>query len=537
MTKTAKFLHHSPCQKCGSKDNNAVYDDGHTYCFGCETWVGGGVTVVKEETPLEKEVNEVLDSTVVGSLKDRGLVKETLKKFGVRLSVSNGVPTKHHYPYHNSQGDVVAWKVRSVPKTFFIEGDISAAGLFGQNQFPAGGKKLTICEGELDALASYQMRGSKWATVSIPSGAQSAYKSCKKNFEYLNSFEEIYINFDSDEPGKKAAKEVASLFPKKAKVVNGTMKDPCEYLRAGKEELYVKEWWDAKEYRPDDILTGESMREIVNKDRAKAFFQYPWDGLNHMTYGGRTGEMVVLLAGTGVGKTTVLREISHHVFLTTKTNLGLIYLEETRWETGLGPMSMQVSRPLHLPDVIVTQKEKDQAFDETWGTGRLYTLSDSWSDNSLEYILDKITYLARGCDCRYIVLDHLSFLVSDQSGDERKMLDEIAHKLKALTVDLDIHLFAVVHARRQAGKPLEEGGQVSLSDIRGTAGIGQLANIVMGLERDGQNEDKTLRNTTKVRVVKNRFSGRTGLAGHLLYDEISGRMSETEAPGEEDKKE
>ena len=117
-------------------------------------------------------------------------------------------------------------------------------------------------------------------------------------------------------------------------------------------------------------------------------------------------------------------------------------------------------------------------------------------------------------------------MVSDQSGDERKMLDEIAHKLNALTVELDIHLCMVAHTKRQAGKPLEEGGTTSLSDIRGTAGIGQLSNIVIGLERNGQADDAIEANTTTIRVVKNRFCGRTGVACQVYYDELTGRLTE-----------
>jgi predicted ATP-dependent serine protease len=68
--------------------------------------------------------------------------------------------------------------------------------------------------------------------------------------------------------------------------------------------------------------------------------------------------------------------------------------------------------------------------------------------------------------CKYIVLDHLSIVVSDQSGDERKQLDEISTKLKTLCMEANIALVAVIHQNRQ--------GQ-----IRGTAGVEQLANIVL----------------------------------------------------------
>ena len=35
---SATFLAHLPCDKCGSSDANSLYDDGHTYCFSCETY-------------------------------------------------------------------------------------------------------------------------------------------------------------------------------------------------------------------------------------------------------------------------------------------------------------------------------------------------------------------------------------------------------------------------------------------------------------------------------------------------------------------
>lgn len=31
----ARYTHHGPCEKCGSRDNRAWYDDGSSFCFGC----------------------------------------------------------------------------------------------------------------------------------------------------------------------------------------------------------------------------------------------------------------------------------------------------------------------------------------------------------------------------------------------------------------------------------------------------------------------------------------------------------------------
>ena len=155
-------------------------------------------------------------------------------------------------------------------------------------------------------------------------------------------------------------------------------------------------------------------------------------------------------------------------------------------------------------------------------------LYDSFGSNSIDRILGTIRYLVRALDCKYIILDHISIVVSDQSnGDERRALDEIATKLKTLTVELGVCIIMAAHLRRQPnGQSHEEGASVSLSDIRGTAGIGQLSNIILGLERNTQADDPAERHIVRVRVVKNRFSGMTGLATHLRYQTDSGRLIE-----------
>ncbi len=129
--------------------------------------------------------------------------------------------------------------------------------------------------------------------------------------------------------------------------------------------------------------------------------------------------------------------------------------------------------------------------------------------------------------CKYIFLDHISILVSDQAnGDERRALDEIATKLRTKVQEHSITLFIVSHLRRTNTKPHEEGGQTSLADIRGTAAIGQLSDLVIGLERNGQAEDEIERNTTTLRILKNRFSGVSGEACKLFYNRETGRLTE-----------
>ena len=95
-----------------------------------------------------------------------------------------------------------------------------------------------------------------------------------------------------------------------------------------------------------------------------------------------------------------------------------------------------------------------------------------------------------------------------------------------LVQETGISLLLVSHLKRPDGKGHEEGSATSLSQLRGSGSIAQLSDMVLGLERNGQADDPIIRNTTHVRVLKNRFSGLTGKACDLLYDLATGRMSE-----------
>ena len=213
----------------------------------------------------------------------------------------------------------------------------------------------------------------------------------------------------------------------------------------------------------------------------------------------------------------------------TKDNVGLLMLEETPVITSKGLMSLEANQRLHLPDVTLSKEEMKTYFDKTVGTGRVF-MFDHFGSNSIDNIVSRVRFLAKGLDCKYIVIDHVSIIVSDQShGDERRALDEIMTRLRTLVQETGVAMMVVSHLRRPDGKGHEEGAATSLSQLRGSASIGQLSDIVIGLERDAQNDDPEIRSTTRVRVLKNRFSGLTGPCSNLKYNNDTGRLVEVQA--------
>lgn len=509
---------HQPCQSCGSSDGAYPYEDG-IYCHVCKTktFNDDGDTQVTEQKQLPPLRGKV------AAVPSRGLNKATAEKYRALTS-----DDKINLIY-TTDGKVTSFKERGLShKTFKFNGP-AQTDLFGQSAFPKGGKSVTITEGEFDAMAAYQMMYMSEPCVSVINGSSGAVKDCKRNYEWLDSFDKINIAFDNDKAGQDAAKAVAELFdPRKVRLVTMTLNDPNDYIKQGREREFIDAHKKAEPFTPDGIIAGSSLYDLVSTPPEYDCVPYPFGGLNNMTKGLRTGELITFVAGTGVGKTQVMREILYHLIQQDKGNVGTLFLEEPVRDTGLGMMSIHAEKPLHLTDTIYTKDEFDAAYESTLGSGRVF-LYDSFGSNSVERIVSMVRYLARSCDCKFIILDHISIVVSDHAKDERKALDEIATKLKTLTVELDICLLMVSHLNRDKNrKPPEEGGTINLQDIRGTAGIGQLSNIIIALERNTQAEDELERNTTRVRVIKNRFTGETGVADSLSYSRHTGRLTSYE---------
>jgi twinkle protein len=513
------------------------------HCFSCgENYKSdGGMNGM--ESYVKKDgwpnVEAQLAAADPAPITNRGITSATVGKYGVAVAGE-----RHIYPYfNNGDSHPCAAKTR-VPvgvgkKVMPWNGDHRGIGLFGQQLFSGGGKYLTIAEGETDAMACFQMLGSKYPAVSVANGADGAVADCKRSFKFIDSFDTIVLAFDQDDAGQKAAKQVATLFAGKCKIMRmDDGADPVDYLRANRGKEWVDTWWRAELVTPDGIIAAADQWELVSAPIQAPDWTYPWRQLNEITYGGRFAELVTVAAGSGLGKSQVCREIVHHILKTTDLKVGGLFLEETPKKTLLSLMSLAVNKLLHLPRILwrddgtyesvepsATTEELQHAFAAEFGDGRVF-LYDHFGSMSVDAVASQIRYQVKALGCNVILLDHLSIVISGQSnGDERKAIDEMMTRLRMLAQETNCSIIAVSHLTRPAGKGHEEGAATALSQLRGSGAIGQLSDMALGLERNGQAECPLDRNTTLVRVLKNRFSGETGPACHLIYDKETGRMS------------
>ena len=539
---------HQPCPECGSRDALSVNDDGSAFCFSCnDRFSSRKYEALTGHTPTgDSNINLITSEPITFAeegefmaLRDRGISEATAKKYGVRCIIGpDGSIQKHLYPYLKDK-EIVAYKERILGATgkenFFTRGAIKESGLFGEHLFQEGGKYITLVEGECDAMAAYELLGSKWPVVSIRSGANGAERDVKASLEYLESFDTVIINFDEDKAGRESARRVASLLkPSKAKVMTlpEGYKDANEMLIKQEHRNYVQAFWAAKTYTPSGVLSvTENRDKYKNREKVKSY-PYPWEGLNVKLEGLRPGELITLTGGTGLGKTSVTRELEHWLVKTTNDNVGIISLEETFNRTVDGILSIEANAKLHIERIRdqYTEEELDKLFDVMYdgeNNNRVW-IHAHFGANEIDAIFSKLRFMIVGCNCKWIVIDHLHMLVSTTAdGDERRAIDAIMHRLRTLVEETGAGIILVSHLRRVDGnKGHENGIETSLSHLRGSQSIAQLSDCVISLERNQQADDPLEAATTKVRILKSRYTGDVGLATSLLFDDETGRLSE-----------
>jgi twinkle protein len=513
-----EFVRHMPCSNCGSSDGNSLYSDGHTYCFVCHERTGDNDVIHSQQ------VTKTVHLTGSAERLHKRRISEKTNQF-YQIYRDGDVL---RFPYYDESGVLKGVKTKTKKKDFRYEG-IPTDTLFAQHRFPSTGKRIVVTEGELDAASCYEaMPG--WPMVSLPHGAASAKKDIQKQIPLFQGYEEIVLFFDGDDPGRKAAEEAASVLPP-GKVSIARLegfKDPSEALQANDAEAIRKAIWDAKSFRPDGIVDGKSLLTTVTTPQAPCDHEYPFKGLNKKLHGIRYGELTTFTAGTGAGKTSIMRHIATDL-LQKGESVGILELEASNRRTALGLMSTAVGKNFSIGEHDET--ELKEAFHNSIANWNLY-LFDGFGSFDPDLIYNRIEYLASGLECRIIFLDHLSILLSGLSGDERRMIDTTMTKLRSLVERTGIALFLVSHLRRSNNdsNAHEEGGRVSLSQLRGSHSIAQISDNLVGLEVDQQSEGG--RSPTTVRILKNRYSGETGTCGTLDYNLNTCRFTEHEAQPE-----
>lgn len=472
------------------------------------------------------------------ALTARGISKETCQKAGYWIAKVNGQMFQVA-DYRDQNGSIVSQKVRDKDKNFKTTGSHKSDALFGKHLWN-GGKKIVVTEGEIDMLTVMELQDCKYPVVSLGHGASAAKKTCAANYEYFDQFEQIILMFDMDDAGRKAVEEAAQVLPAgKVRVAVLPCKDANECHLNGHDKEIMEQVWNAGPWIPDGVVSALSL-----KDRVKAHMESEetvgmlfagCTGLNDKTLGARGGEVIMVTSGSGMGKSTFVRQQALAWGKQQGKKVGMAMLEESVEETVEDLMGLnnkvRLRQSEDVKKAIISDGRFDDWYEELFGDDTFH-LYDSFAEAEADRLLAKLAYMRTGLGCDVIILDHISIVVSaSEESDERKMIDRLMTKLKGFAKSTGVVMVVICHLKNpEKGKAHEEGRPVSITDLRGSGALRQLSDTIIALERNQQGD---MPNLVLVRILKCRFTGDTGIAGFMEYNKDTGWLEPSSYAGEE----
>jgi twinkle protein len=432
----------------------------------------------------------------------RGILAPTMEKYGVYT-----YPDRQEYVYPS--GGI---KVRTLPeKGFYAKNGFKGDELFGMNLFPAGSsKKVTITEGELDAMSVYQMMDHRYINpvVSLPS-ANPSKKLWEKCADWLNSFDQIVLSVDNDDAGNELASRMSKMFPNKVyRVDHGEHKDANEILQAGKSKQFMAAWWGAQKYVPENILnTTEQFLSLYKDTPEHQYVPTGIQALDDKIMGLMQGHFTVIKAPTGIGKTEVMRFLEYNM-LQRGIPIAAWHLEETKLRSLLGLVSYHLKDNVTRRDLIdeknmgdeVVEAIKDLTKDENFYQ---FYLGDGQGADDL---IDQIRFFSQAAGCKFVFFEPIQDVVAGTSEESKEsMLADLSIRLSKLAAELNVGIVTIAHTN--------ENGDPKYCKM-----IGQRASVIIDLQRDKEADSLEERNTTYIRVEKNRPCSEEGSAGMMRFN-------------------
>ena len=550
MSKCVEKLPHRT-DKCNSANGLQVFqeEDGtySGYCFTCNTYIANPYhdhpkgysppKFTKSPEQIQQELREIDEYQTV-DLKDRKLKKYALEYFGVKIGLSETdgtTPHSHYYPYYIND-ELIGYKCRLIEnKKMWAIGSIKGADFFGwQQAILAGGKKLFVTEGELDAVALFQIMkdhnaGTQYAelnpaVVSLSNGAGGAAKQFAKMLpEIRKHFKEIVLVFDNDEPGKKATEDVIRICPE---VVVATLpaKDANDCLIQGRSKAaYNACVFNTSKPKNTRIVRGLDIHEAA-KEPPKYGVSWPWRHITEATRGIRLGETIYLGAGQKQGKSEVVNTLAAHFIQVHGWKVFLVKPEESNKKSYKLVAGKIAGKIFHDPNIPFDENAYEKAGEII--KENLYLL-DLYQHVGWETLKTDIRAAAME-GCKAIFIDPITNLTNGMEASvANTKLQEIAQELSSMALDLNVVIFIFCHLRNpDSGPPHERGGEVLSSQFAGSRAMARSCNLMLGLEGNRDpNLPREERNIRTLVLLEDREYGETGRF-KLYWDQATGLFNE-----------
>lgn len=465
----------------------------------------------------------------------RGVPEAITKPFGVRYSVTEDNEVLETYYPVTQDFELSGYKVRSHPKDFASPGPYGETGrdcdLFMQFKFKnAMGKYVLITSGEHDALAAYYMLYSRpnkdtdypeIPVVSGTTGEGSLHIQLQNQYAWLDRFEKIIICIDPDDTGKKCLERVSQVVPRGKLHVMPFMteKDPNAMLEKGKMREFVSSFYQAKPYTPEGIVGSSELEEKMLEAIIAPRIPFPpfYEDMNELTAGGIPLKKIVNIGSmSGAGKSTIVDEFVYFWIFNAPYRVGILSLESDGGEYNTKLLSRHVGRKIELIrdaqeryDFVTSPDVKARNWEllhTPEGDNRFYLIEER--DGSFADIKRQVERLVIECECQVVILDPLQDVLDGMSNEDQSLFMKWQ---KGMVKSHDMSFININHVRKSGGgqQANSTGAELFEEDFQGSSAIFKSGALNILMMRNKEAVSIIERNTTRSKVTKCRWTGRT----------------------------
>jgi len=505
-----------PFEDCGSSDAFNWNDDGYGFCHSCgESYPNKHKLPVfdwaKQSYPLKRREN-IMMKEVKGVTYDdiRGIDPEVCKLYGIQIQTdADGKPVRYAYKYPHT---VKYRAFDDKSKTWIKDKGVGMNHLFGPEFNSNSSNKLYVTEGEFDAASLYQILGQKFFVKSLPS-ASIGEKFIKQNYNYLNSFKEIIYAGELDDAGRRSAERLYESFPTKLYYVPmSKYKDANEFLMAGDGEELKWTALKPQRYSPDNFFcSDEEVAQAIRTENPYDYTPTGHTGLDDKIRGIVKGGLTFLKAPRGTGKTEVIRYFETGLLKNPDTRIALLHMEEMRSTTYRAMATYHLGVNVRTKDDAqengVSEDDVVKAALEATQGERTIVFEMRSHDDPLK-LLEYTRLASTVYGAEYIFVDHvqrLAYLSQTGVDGATSVLTSLGARMAQLSKELNIGVVFI--------SQVNDDGRTKYA-----SSLEEEAIICIKIERDVENEDTTVQNTTDFIVDKNRPFARLGRAGSVYYD-------------------
>ncbi len=414
-------------------------------------------------------------------LSARGLSEETIKHFKLGYS-----------KYYNAiaipifkKGELVNFKYRFLnPKKIKYVSEKNAENwIYNEEGLDEAEKKkaILIVEGEFDLMMCHQ-KGI--VNVVSPVFGKDSFSAW---IARMDEIPKVYIAYDNDVGGKASAIKIAQRVG----------------LDKSYEVLYPEGVKDASEFFEDK--EKDDFMKLV--DDSKAFYSYQFKGLGDIIVGLRSQEddlirlklipkveiekdwLMIVSGKSNVGKTSYVLNLADEL---SSSGTPTLVMPFERGISSVGKRFLQVKfdRTVH-EFTSLDDKGWEKVIDDCIDTPIYFSLP------AKDDIVDTIIQARRFFDTRVVIIDHLDYIVRNNSYNKEAEIGNTLQNLKRVAEENGIIIIIVTHVRKIESAGSEGNRKPNMEDLKGSSSLYQDPECVIMLSTAGPEQ-------LDVDVVKNK---------------------------------